>query len=758
MLRAPNKHYTNAQSLSLKFSDEDTILTGKIDAMTSLSDLASASEHPITVVVDSATDVYDVSLPTAPVFDSEHSGASVVHRRSRSRNNDGSHKTISTQAKQRHHCVNPSEELAQAILHRDTSFGLGFRDRWGLDLLARLLQFDPQQRISMEDALNHAYFRGAYTSEYDSSEFATLAELKEYHERQQFRVLSKTAATMFEEDHRADENVDHSKDEGTLQMITVDEIDDEAVHEFNLVECTGHDDWSNRNRLPVVSAQRSTPVASYTDQVEIDLVFLEHHDIGELRTSYVGDDEIPPSILSSSSTAIAQLQQVRYRCPHCNRIFDNWISCHQHIRGRRHGLFCRYELPKEDFSDTESSAHNYVKRSHESSEIIEKTMDVLHSNLYLLRRLLPACLSGHALLPYHSASGWCDLQGRRRYMEDFHSLHNRDSETLSYSWHAIFDGHFGSFSARYAARRMHVVFDHYISGDTSEVTDSAERIQRALIHSFHVVDTELNTLFNSDDVALPIGGTTATVVLRTSVPIEAVPVESNEDLDSADVPPFAIATVSDILSIGHVGDSRLVLCCNATVTAVGSWQITVDHAASQASEAAAVVQRGGTVQLVNGIARVNGQLVVTRALGDGVLGDVISPVPDIIQVVLQPMSSGRHLDDQALGGQPSPCARYKYLVWQRYTQKVLKNSACKIPSEFVFGILASDGLWDVMSNDEAVEMVCQFFLERAELMYVYQDEAENEDLMQDASQLLSYEALVRGSSDNIGVSVIDLIS
>nr|AIG56423.1 secreted protein [Achlya hypogyna] len=81
-----------------------------------------------------------------------------------------------------------------ALVHSDCNFGTfnqtlqardplgrGFQDAWGLNLLYKLLQWDPAKRISAADALQHAYFRGPYVCGETGRAFATRAEL-EVHE------------------------------------------------------------------------------------------------------------------------------------------------------------------------------------------------------------------------------------------------------------------------------------------------------------------------------------------------------------------------------------------------------------------------------------------------------------------------------------------------------------------------------------------------------------------------------------------------
>ena len=78
-------------------------------------------------------------------------------------------------------------------------------------------------------------------------------------------------------------------------------------------------------------------------------------------------------------------------------------------------------------------------------------------------------------------------------------------------------------------------------------------------------------------------------------------------------------------------------------------------------------------------------------------------------------------------------------------------TGAKIPC---FVILASDGLWDVMTNQEAVDMVYEVASSYAsDASHVI---SENGGLYQEAAEMLAVEAYVRGSTDNIGVCVVAL--
>ncbi|KAG0463080.1 hypothetical protein HPP92_021556 [Vanilla planifolia] len=140
------------------------------------------------------------------------------------------------------------------------------------------------------------------------------------------------------------------------------------------------------------------------------------------------------------------------------------------------------------------------------------------------------------------------------------------------------------------------------------------------------------------------------------------------------------------LWIANVGDSRAVLCERGTAN-----QITVDHEPDV--ERREIEQRGGFVTLFPGdVPRVNGQLAVARAFGDQSLKAHLSSEPDVRHVPLD--------------------------------------------SSMEFVILASDGLWKVIKNHEAVNLVKSIRDPQA------------------AAKRLTTEALARRSTDDISCIVI----
>ncbi|CAA0821498.1 Probable protein phosphatase 2C 58 [Striga hermonthica] len=140
------------------------------------------------------------------------------------------------------------------------------------------------------------------------------------------------------------------------------------------------------------------------------------------------------------------------------------------------------------------------------------------------------------------------------------------------------------------------------------------------------------------------------------------------------------------LWVANVGDSRAVICLDGKAE-----QLTVDHEPS--SERRRIEKQGGFVTTLPGdVPRVNGQLAVARAFGDENLKAHLSSEPDVCNVQVN------------------------------------------LSTQFV--ILASDGLWKVMSNQEAVDIVIPI---------------KNPQV---AAKRLTKEALARKSKDDISCIVI----
>ncbi|EON63987.1 hypothetical protein W97_03217 [Coniosporium apollinis CBS 100218] len=284
---------------------------------------------------------------------------------------------------------------------------------------------------------------------------------------------------------------------------------------------------------------------------------------------------------------------------------------------------------------------------------------------------------------------------------------------------AIFDGHAGTFAADWCGKKLHILLEDIIRKNPNTP------IPELLDQTFTTVDQQLEKL------PLKNSGCTAVIaVLRWEdrVPSsqsatgsasfapaaaaaaakaaseglgpgsEAVskPLQTHPD-NSAEVPPAGgppdavpvaklqeAASRQRVLYTANVGDARIVLCRNGRAL-----RLSYDHKGSDENEGRRVANAGGLI-LNN---RVNGVLAVTRALGDAYMKDLVTGHPYTTETVIQP--------DQ---------------------------------DEFL--ILACDGLWDVCSDQEAVDLI------------------RNTQDPQAASRQLVDHALARFSTDNLSCMVV----
>ncbi|CAI0627917.1 unnamed protein product [Linum tenue] len=169
--------------------------------------------------------------------------------------------------------------------------------------------------------------------------------------------------------------------------------------------------------------------------------------------------------------------------------------------------------------------------------------------------------------------------------------------------------------------------------------------------------------------------------------------------------------------VANCGDSRAVLCRGKAAV-----PLSVDHKPDREDEYARIEGAGGKVIQWNG-ARVLGVLAMSRSIGDRYLKPWIIPDPEVRIVE-------RAKEDECL-------------------------------------ILASDGVWDVITNEEACEVARRTILlwhrrrsnaqdGHSQGQTTMPDDPGADPAAQAAAESLSNLALQRGSKDNITVVVVDL--
>eukprot|EP00743_Colponemidia_sp_Colp-15_P003265 GILK01003527.1.p1 GENE.GILK01003527.1~~GILK01003527.1.p1 ORF type:complete len:321 (-),score=20.28 GILK01003527.1:305-1156(-) len=159
-----------------------------------------------------------------------------------------------------------------------------------------------------------------------------------------------------------------------------------------------------------------------------------------------------------------------------------------------------------------------------------------------------------------------------------------------------------------------------------------------------------------------------------------------------------------VLTVAHVGDSRAVLSRSGKAIRLTAMS---DHRACDPGEVKRISEAGGFV--FNN--RVSGVLSITRALGDHFLkmadSTVVSHIPEVTETILT--------------------------------------------SEDKFLVIACDGLWDVMTDQDTVSLVNEAL---DTLRSGSKGEVSEEDIPEVLARMLVEEALQRNSMDNVSAIVI----
>ncbi|KAF8629677.1 hypothetical protein AX17_005613 [Amanita inopinata Kibby_2008] len=320
-------------------------------------------------------------------------------------------------------------------------------------------------------------------------------------------------------------------------------------------------------------------------------------------------------------------------------------------------------------------------------------------------------------------------------MEDSHSFVVDFDYIRGQGFFAVFDGHAGKHAAEWCGSHFH---EYLLSCIHASPMTSISNI---LNESFHKVDKRLSKMCEESDGKIHSGCTAVTAFLRVededghqsflglsknlliqqnlrdakeniinsdsnsaeeqnfddrrnSASVEkqasltssqshsqvSMPRDSRGEGVSVTIPP---ANTRRVLYSANAGDARGVLC-----RAGKAIRLTYDHKGSDKQEAKRIVDSGGFVMS----GRVNGVLAVTRSLGDSSMKEFVVGAPYTTQTEL--------------------CDEDELLI------------------------LACDGLWDVVGDQNAVELV-----------------RDVEDA-QEASEMLLKHALTHHTTDNVTVLVV----
>ncbi|XP_019193256.1 PREDICTED: protein phosphatase 2C 7-like isoform X1 [Ipomoea nil] len=272
-------------------------------------------------------------------------------------------------------------------------------------------------------------------------------------------------------------------------------------------------------------------------------------------------------------------------------------------------------------------------------------------------------------------------------------------QTLSHltsHFFGVYDGHGGSQVANYCRERIHLALAEELEMPKDDSISNNTTDTRLLLWEKVFRSCFLKV---DDEVGGKVerGGPGDDVC--TSDPI------APETVGSTAV--VAVISSSHIV-VANCGDSRAVLYRGKEAMA-----LSIDHKPNREDEYARIEASGGRVIQWNGH-RVFGVLAMSRSIGDRYLKPWIIPEPEVMFIP-------RAREDECL-------------------------------------VLASDGLWDVMTNEEACEAA------RKKILIWHKKNGSNhfdrgtgvDPAAQAAAEYLSMLALQKGSRDNISIIVVDL--
>lgn len=325
--------------------------------------------------------------------------------------------------------------------------------------------------------------------------------------------------------------------------------------------------------------------------------------------------------------------------------------------------------------------------------------------------------------------GFITICGRRPEMEDAvvvvpyffevplwmligdQSMDGLDPDVIRTPLHffGVYDGHGGAQVANYCRERLHLVLMEQLEnlakhlGGTSR-SDWKKHWEKAFVDCFQKVDDQVGGKESRGNMGSTAEAQSEGDMLCRNVLIEAV---APETVGSTAV--VAVVCPSHII-IANCGDSRAVLCRGKQPI-----PLSVDHKPNREDEYARIEAQGGKVIQWNGY-RVFGVLAMSRSIGDRYLKPWIIPEPEVTIVP-------RAREDECL-------------------------------------ILASDGLWDVMSNEEVCDVARRRILlwhkKNGPVSAATQRGEGTDPAAQAAAECLSRLAVQKGSKDNITIIVVDL--
>ncbi|KAL4557145.1 hypothetical protein LXL04_035317 [Taraxacum kok-saghyz] len=299
--------------------------------------------------------------------------------------------------------------------------------------------------------------------------------------------------------------------------------------------------------------------------------------------------------------------------------------------------------------------------------------------------------------------GSMSVVGRAREMEDEISVQMNlcRPEINGYRpvhFFGVFDGHGGHHVSALCKENMHVIMED----ELMRVKPTGDKLNRGEVEELWrtAIDRSFERM---DEMALSLCQCNGLENLKMC--------RYHPQLSLVGSTAVVSLLTDEFIIVANCGDSRAVLCHNGKAV-----PLSVDHKPDRDDERNRIEASGGRIIFAGNGARVEGVLAMSRAIGDRFLKQVVTSAPEYT-------FTKRESGDMSL-------------------------------------ILASDGLWDVLSSELSCEVVrkCQQEDEKCKMgvAAVGGGGGGGRNGTVSAAALLVRLAMGRRSSDNISVIVVDL--
>ncbi|KAG7384675.1 hypothetical protein PHYBOEH_009349 [Phytophthora boehmeriae] len=295
--------------------------------------------------------------------------------------------------------------------------------------------------------------------------------------------------------------------------------------------------------------------------------------------------------------------------------------------------------------------------------------------------------------------------GARKHMEDAHTLiQDLCIESLSrlgmhpQSFFAVYDGHGGDEASAFLGDVLH----------------------HNIIESFYLKKAELKTLVNQ-----PVEELQSMITKRL---VDAFERTDDEFLNESERPQAGstattVFVAGKYMFVANVGDSRTVLSRKGKAV-----RLSNDHKPSRRDEAQRIRDTGGFV--IHG--RIMGELAVSRAFGDAPFKTFDLPEPPKENVDSKPRSD---YDSQELPVNPNEILKGPLVI------PTPEITITELSDDDEFVLLASDGLYDVLKDQEAVD-------------FMRQKIAQLGDVQRAVEAIVEYAIFHQRSTDNVTAVVV----